>query len=596
MPRLVIILALLAPTALLQAAEPPSPIGRQVKAFTLQDYRGKEHSLADFKDAKLLVVAFVGTECPLAKLYGPRLAQLAEEYSSRGVAFVGIDSNAQDAVTAMAAYARLHNITFPLLKDLGNKVADDFGAQRTPEVFVLDADRTIRYHGRIDDQYGIGFVRNKPTRRDLTVALEELLEGKPVNQPQTAATGCLIGRARQPKADSSVTYSKDIAPLFQRRCQECHRSGDIAPFALTSYRHAAGWAETIAEVVKEGRMPPWHADPQHGKFANDRRLSEEEKRLLLAWVDAGAPEGDPKDVPPLPQFTAGWELPREPDLIVPMSDAPYEVQAEGVVMYQYFAANSGLKEDRWIEAIQVVPGNRAVVHHILVFAIPPGGVREALQGGGVQGYLAAYVPGLRSRPLPPGMAKRLPAGSRLVFQIHYTPNGSKQLDTSKVAFVFADPAKVQYEVKTISAANTRIAIPPRADNHEVEARSRAMQADALLLGMMPHMHVRGKAFRYDAVYADGKTETLLDVPRYDFNWQTSYRLAEPKPLPAGARVHCVAHYDNSESNLNNPDPTKTVRWGDQTWNEMMIGYFDIATRRTKAAEDKSPTKPEQNPD
>lgn len=562
-------------------------LGKSLGDFSLQDYRGKEHRLSDLKEAKLVVVAFVGTECPLAKTYGVRLAHLAKEYEPKGVRFLAIDSNAQDAVTTIAAYARLHGIEFPILKDLNNKVADDFGAERTPQVFVLDAERRIRYSGRVDDQFGIGFVRPEPLRRDLAIALDELLSGQAVSQPITPVQGCLIGRVRTPKTDSKVTYTKDIAPLIHRRCLECHRTGEIAPFSLTTYRHAAGWAEMIAEVVREDRMPPWHASPSHGSFANDRRLSDAEKQLIQDWVDAGAPEGNPADLPPAPKFVEGWELPREPDLVVPMRSQPYEVKAEGTVQYQYFIADSGLKEDRWIEAIQVVPGNRAVVHHILVFALPPGAGRAALQGGGVQGYLAAYVPGLRASPFPKGMAKKLPANSRLVFQIHYTPIGSKQLDLSKVAFVFTDPDKVEREVKTISAANPVIAIPPHADNHPVEARSRSLGSDTLLLGMMPHMHVRGKAFKYEAVYPDGKTEVLLDVPRYDFNWQTSYRLSEPKPVPEGTRIRCKALYDNSEKNLNNPDPTKLVRWGDQTWNEMMIGYFDIAVPLGKPdAEDK----------
>lgn len=564
-----------------------TPLGRKVADFTLQDFRGKEHSLAQAKDAKLVVVAFLGTECPLAKLYGPKLAKLAKTFEPRGVAFLGVDSNAQDSIAAMAAFARVHEIEFPFLKDLGNKVADQFGAERTPTVFVLDAERVVRYWGRIDDQYGIGFQRDKAKSNDLVNALEEVLAGKAVTRGQTEATGCLIGRTQAAKADAAVTYSKHIAPVLNRRCVECHRQGEIAPFELTSYRQAAGWSAMIAEVVGEGRMPPWHADPKHGKFVNDRRLPAAEKKQILDWVAAGAPEGDPRDLPKPPTFPdTGWQLQRKPDAVVAMRGTPYDVPATGAVRYQYFIADPGFKEDKWVEALEVAPGNRAVVHHILVFAVPPGGgaAVNAL-GGGIQGFLAAYVPGLRALPYPAGMAKRVPKGSRLVFQVHYTPNGSKQKDLSKVAFLFIDPVKVQYEVKTISAANQRgLSIPPGADNHKVEA-TRRLTADSLLLTYMPHMHVRGKAFFYEVIYDDGKKETLLDVPHFDFNWQTAYRLAEPKKLPAGARIHCIAAYDNSPGNLSNPDPTKTVRWGDQTWNEMMIGYFDIAVARDKAAAD-----------
>ena len=268
-----------------------------------------------------------------------------------------------------------------------------------------------------------------------------------------------------------------------------------------------------------------------------------------------------------------------------MRSTAYDVPAEGTVKYQYFMVDSGLKEDKWIEALEVVPGNRAVVHHILVFAVAPGAALNA-NGGGVQGFLASYVPGLRAAPYPEGMAKRIPAGSRLIFQIHYTPNGSKTQDLSKVGFLFADPAKVKFEVRTTSAANRRgVVIPPGDGNFKVEA-SRALTADAQLLAFMPHMHVRGKAFEYEAILPDGTKETLLDVPHYDFNWQTAYRFTEPKKFPAGTKIHAVAAYDNSEKNLSNPDPTKTVRWGDQTWNEMMIGYFDIAIPKEKALAEK----------
>ena len=560
-----------------------SPIGKKVDSFALQDYRGKERALKDFKDSKLVVVAFLGTECPLAKLYGPKLARLAKEYESKGVAFLGIDSNTQDQITAIAAYARIHEIGFPILKDLGNKVADQFGAQRTPTVYVLDGEQTIRYAGRVDDQYGIGFQKDKPAATDLVNALNELLDGKKVTKAETEAQGCFIGRAREAKPDAAITYSKHIAPILNGRCVECHRAGDIAPFELTNYKQATGFADTILEVVDDNRMPPWHADPKHGKFVNERRLSDAEKKLIRDWVSAGAPEGDPKDLPKPPTFPAtGWQLSRKPDLVVNMRSTPYDVPAEGAVKYQYFIGSTGTTEDKWIEAVEVQPGNRAVVHHILVFALPKDGRDLSAVGGGISGFLAAYVPGLRPLPFPDGMAKRLPAGSNLLFQIHYTPNGSKTTDLSKVGFVFTDGSKVKYEVKTTSAAGRQINIPPGADNHKVEAQ-RNLPAEVQLLAFSPHMHVRGKSFFYEAIYPDGKKETLLDVPHYDFNWQTAYRYAEPKKIPAGTKIHAVAHYDNSTKNLSNPDPTKTVRWGDQTWQEMMIGYFDVAVPKDKAA-------------
>lgn len=549
-------------------------VGQTLKSFTLQDYRGRQWSETDFSDSKILVVAFLGTECPLAKLYSPRLQQLANKFKPDGVAFVGVNANRHDSVTEIAAHARRHGVEFPILKDVGNRLADQLHAVRTPEVFVFDQKRQVRYYGRIDDQYGVGYIRDEPKRNDLENAITELLGGKNVSLAETESVGCHIGRIKQPKENATVTYSNQIARILQRRCVECHREGEIAPFALMDYEEVVGWADMIAEVVNDGRMPPWHADPKHGKFANDRHLSAEEKSQIQQWVRDGAPEGDRSQLPKPQEFLTGWQLPQKPDVVLNISPQPFRVQAEGAVRYQYFKVDPKFTEDKWIQSAELKPGNRAVVHHILAFARTPG-TRDR-SGGGAGGFLVAYVPGMRAAPYPDGMAKKIPAGSELVFQIHYTPIGIEQLDRSQLGIVFADRKSLTHEVRTTSAIGRRLEIPPHADNHEISAQSAGSRSDVLLLAMMPHMHLRGKSFRYDAVSRDGQRTTLLDIPRYDFNWQTAYRLATPQPFPTGTRMSCVAHFDNSDENLSNPDPTVTVRWGDQTWNEMMIGYFDIA--------------------
>lgn len=593
---------ILASLVSVEAAE--SAIGRRVADFTLADFRGKQHSLADWRESKLVVLAFLGVECPLAKLYGPRLEKLQREYAAKGVTVVGIDANVQDSITEIAAYARVHELSFPILKDLANQLADRLGAQRTPEVFVLDAERVVRYRGRIDDQYGIGYVRDEPKQHDLRTVLDELLAGQPVSRPVVDSVGCHIGRVKQPKSDAPVTYANQIAPLLQKHCVECHRPGEIAPFALTDYSEVVGWAEMIAEVVREQRMPPWHADPRYGHFSNARRLTDDERASIARWVEDGAPEGPPSGAKSATEVaTTGWKLPRAPDATFYISEKPFTVPAEGTVRYQWFSVETGFTEDRWISAAQILPGNRAVVHHVLAF-VKKKGDRSPI-GDPSGGHLVGYVPGLRSEPFPAGMAKKIPAGARLTFQVHYTPIGSVQLDRSQIGFVFTDPQEVTHEVVTMRAAGRPIAIPPHAANHRIEATSAAAPRELLLLSMMPHMHLRGKSFRYEAHLPDGRTETLLDVPHYDFNWQTSYRLAKPLPIPAGARMHCVAHYDNSENNLANPDPTKTVRWGDQTWEEMMLGYFDVALpiaaeSRTESddkarQEEKADSKPEAAP-
>ncbi|MFT7639202.1 MAG: peroxiredoxin [Pirellulaceae bacterium] len=552
----------------LQAAE-------SIESFTLRDFRGKTHSLEDYQDKQIVVLAFIGTECPLVKLYGPRLQKLHDKYAARGVVILGVNANMQDSVTEIAAYARNHQIDFPILKDLGNKVADRLGAERTPEVFVLDKSRSIRYHGRIDDQYGVGYIRDNAEKHDLANALEELLAGKSVSQPKTEVVGCHIGRIRTPDENPTVTYSKHISRILQKRCVECHRDGEIAPFALTDYDEVVGWAEMIAEVIEEQRMPPWHATPHPGHFSNDRGLTSEEKELIYSWVDQGAPQGDVKDLPEPRSYIEGWRLNQKPDAVFVIQSTPFKVKAEGEVRYQMFFVDPKWTEDKWVKSIEIQPGNRAVVHHILAFA--RGSTGGLFDEG--KGYLAGYVPGLRATEFPAGMAKKIPAGAKLGFQVHYTPIGTEQLDQSRIGFVFADPKDVTHQVVTTSALNRRFTIPANEKAQKVEASSGSLDFPVQLLSMSPHMHLRGKSFSYAAVFPNQKEELLLDIPKYDFNWQTSYQLTKPLKLPAGTRLHTVAHFDNSPQNLNNPDSNKTVRWGDQTWDEMMIGYFNIAIDR-----------------
>ncbi len=560
-----------------EAQEPAaSPIGNTIAEFSLQDYRGKVHSLADFQESKLLVIAFLGVECPLSKLYGLRLSGLAEEFQKKGVAFIGVDSNRQDAVTEMGQFAKTHNISFPFLKDLNNVLADKFGATRNPQVFVLDAERVVRYAGRVDDQYGFqtgsGYAKPQVTRRDLASALDELLAGKDVAQPMTEAIGCLIGRVRTVQNDSAVTYSNQIARIFQKHCVECHRPGQIGPFALENYESASGWAEMAAEVIRDQRMPPWHADPQYGHFRNDPTLSDAEKELVYQWVAAGAPEGNREELPPPQEYAGSWMMPGGPDQVFYMTEEPVDVPPEGTVEYQYYTVDPKFTEDKWVKVAECMPGNRAVVHHIIVFVRPPDP-----NGGGQErfGNLCGYAPGTRPHVLMPGMAKLIPQGHQFVFQMHYTPNGSPQKDRSAIGLKFEDPEKVTHRVATANAINMEFEIPAHDPAFRVTA-DREFRGDVLLLSMFPHMHLRGQDFLYEVLYPAGEKETLLNVPRYDFNWQTSFVYEEPRLLPAGTKLHCTAHFDNSADNLANPDPSKPVRWGDQTWEEMMIGWVDIA--------------------
>lgn len=548
------------------------PLGSKIDDFKLDDFLGAEHALSDWQAKRAIVVVFLGTECPLAKLYGQRLVELAAKYEPLGVQVVGINSNRQDTLTEMAHYARTHKIEFPLLKDPDCSLADRFGATRTPEAFVLDADRVIRYWGRIDDQYGVGYSRGEPTTSELTDALDQLLADEPVVVAHTTAVGCLISRHNPVEPHGDVTYCNQISRIVQQHCIECHREGQIAPFALETYDDVAAWSDTLLEVMNDGRMPPWHASPDHGEFLNDARMSDEDKELFAEWIENGLPEGDPSDLPEPRHFAEGWRI-AEPDLVLKMP-TEYEVPAKGVVEYQHFVFDPGFTEDKWVIASEARPGNRTVVHHLILFYIPPGQPTYRPQDA-LYNMIAAYAPGLPAIEGPENLALKIPAGAKLVFQMHYTPNGSPQIDRSEVGLRFADPAKVEKEFHTEMGLNFRFRIPPGDPDYQVKTSYR-VEHDSLLYTLSPHMHYRGKSFRFKAHYPDETEEILLDVPRYDFNWQNVYMLTEPKPLPAGTNIEMVAHFDNSADNLLNPDPSVAVTWGDQTWQEMMIGSLTLS--------------------
>lgn len=543
-----------------------------IENFTLMDSRGKAYSLDDYQSSKLVVIAILGTECPLAKQSAIKLERIVHDYADKGVAVLGVDANPQDSLAEIAAFAKTNELTYPILKDVNQLVLELLGATRTPEIFVLDSNRKIRYHGRVDDQFSVGGKSRKaPTREDLKVAIDELLEDKPVSEPRTVSMGCLISRSRSPQADATVTYSNQVSRILQKHCVECHRPGEIAPFSLTDYHEVAGWADMIVEVTQTRQMPPWHASPDFGHFVNDRRISDEESEILRLWAAAGAPQGNLAELPPPVQYTEGWQLPKAPDQIVWMAETPYSVPADGTVKYQYFTVDPGFEEDKWVTAGEIIPGNRAVVHHVIVFMTSNNKMFDEEQQ-----MVLAYVPGMRTAPLPKGMAKRIPKGSKLVFQMHYTPNGTAGEDRTQLGLVFAKPEEITHEVRTAVAGNRRFKIEPMKDDQAFESRPVNMPVDFQLLSLSPHMHVRGKSFRYELTTPDGKTETLLDVPHYDFNWQTAYRLTEPRDLPKGSKLVAYASFDNSPNNPANPDPTKTVTWGEQSWDEMLLGYFDIA--------------------
>ncbi len=569
---------LLCKVCLLLSAVVLSNVGKHAQAQKLAFQANTiESTTIAVEPGSAWAIVFLGCDCPMARSYVSVLNQLQAEFKDSGARVVGVMSNIQDSREDIAKYASELEVAFPLVADPTGAIADQYGARRTPEAYLLDSELRLRYHGRIDDQYAPGVVRDKPTREDLRLALRQLTNGTPIRVKNTKALGCIIGRRRTSNlpalssAEEPVTFSNQIARVLNRNCTECHREGDIGPFSMQSYQDVAGWADTMMETIDDGRMPPWHASPQHGKFSNARVMPEEDKELLRKWIALGTPEGDPDQMPPaIAPANSGYVSLSDLDAEFPMRDRPFAVPASGVVEYQYFVVDPQFKTDRWVKAAEVVPGSRDVVHHGIVFVRPPDG--NAFRG---VGWLTAYVPGQRFQPLPDGYARRIPAGSKFIFQMHYTPSGTERPDRSRLGIEFAEPDSVTHEVFTIAGLNQEFEIPPGESQHVVRAKVPRLPRGAHLIAATPHMHFRGRAFKLFAERGDSKS-ILLDVPNYDFNWQHTYHFEEQIALDSLDELTFEAIFDNSAANPFNPDPQQWVSWGDQTFEEMALGFFEVA--------------------
>jgi len=409
------------------------------------------------------------------------------------------------------------------------------------------------------------------------------------------------GAAQGPGPDSTPTFTRDVAPILYANCVTCHRPGEIAPMSLISYQESRPWARAIATKVRDGVMPPWHADASPGTFSNERRVTAAQKDLLERWANAGAPEGDSKDLPARPTFAEGWRI-GKPDAVFEMAE-DYAVPARGTIQYEHFYIPTNFKEAKWLKAIEARPGNRAVVHHILVFyEAPPDeprgapvvqpnredsqiprvvrepGLRPVQNTGLPTRLLATYAPGTDPQVFPSGTAVRLPPGGTLHLQVHYTANGTASTDRSKVGMIF-ESAPPTEEIRPSQFINAQFTIPAGAANKEVSTDLAFLQ-DATVWGLFPHTHVRGKRWSYTLELPDGTKQALLSVPKYDFNWQTYYMFKEPIRVPKGARIVSTAWYDNSTANRSNPDPSIDVKWGDQTWEEMQYTGILYSVKRS----------------
>jgi len=543
-------------------AEPDVKVGSKVGNLTFKDTRYLPRSLDDFKERKAFVLVFTTTGCPLVERYLGVLQRLESEFRPKRVEFLAVNVGADDSILDMATQAVEHDMEFPFVKDWDGSCAAKLGAARTPTAVILDEKRVLRYRGRIDDRYRLSGNREEPTREDLREALTEVLAGKEVRVPETTVDGCRISRPVPEKPRNDVTYTGHIAPLLQKCCVECHRAEGVAPFPLESYKQAAGKAATIAEVVAEGRMPPWFASPKYGHFVNRRGLTDEERELVAAWVRGGCAAGDGTEL--LTGKKDRWLI-GKPDLIV--KDAPgYTVPKVGEVPYKYTTLPYVFEEDTWVQAVQILPDNPRVVHHCNLGYMWP---QEKIN---MENLIAGYVPGGEPMKLEEGVAVCIPKGAVLALQTHLVTTGKEEKCSMAVGLKFAS-GTVQKRLRAYLLADSKLAIPPGAPAYAVKA-SRVLEEDAIGLGLFAHMHMRGRDVTFRAVNADDKSETLLMIPNFNFDWQTAYRWEYGKQrLARGTRLECVAHYDNSAFNPFNPDPKATIRDGQQTPNEMMNAFF-----------------------
>ena len=551
-------------------------IGRMINDVHFRTLDGEQLSLGAFKARKGLVLIMTSATCPISKRYLQSVAKLAQELREQGLGLVLVNALGSEKPEDIRAQLSAAGITSPYVHDPDKKLSLALGARTTTEVFLLDPALTLVYRGALDDQYGVNYTLDAPRRPYLRNAVAAMIRGERPAVQATAAPGCELDlpvSAVEAKP-TTLTYHRDVSRILQQNCVSCHRDGGIAPFGLDEFDDVQDRAKVIKRVVSEGTMPPWFAaiekDAAKNPWANDCSLSARDKADLIAWLDSrDRPLGDVADAPAKRRYPAEWSI-GTPDLVITLSRA-YEIKADGFMPYANDIVETDLKEDRWVSAYEIIPSERDVVHHVIVRVHEKGSeVREADEGR--EGYWAVYVPGNGSCVYPEGFARKIPAGAKVSFQIHYTPSGKAKTERMKMGLVFAKVAPT-HEVRTAPLANPRLAIPPGASRH-VETHTQRVPFDMPIMGFMPHMHTRGAAFKYEATYGDGKTETLLDIPRYDFNWQLHYEYKQPKLIPQGSTLKITAVFDNSPGNKANPDPSKLVRWGSQTVDEMMIGYIE----------------------
>ncbi len=568
------------------AANRPAPASAGV--FHFKDIQGKAYTAQDIAAHKACVFLFISAQCPVSNAYSPRFVRLASDYGAQGVEVIAVYSDRQESLADITRHVHERGYTFPVVQDVNNVLADRLGATTTPQAIVVDPTGAVRYRGRIDDNA----ISTRATAHDLNDALDAILAGKPVPNPQTRAFGCVIRRVTTPvlALRGVPTYAHDVAAILRAKCETCHRSGEVAPFSLQTYRQASAWAADIKRYTQSRQMPPWKPVPGYGVFKEEptRTLTAQELATLAKWADAGAPQGDSHQIPLPRHFTQGWQL-GEPDVVL-TPDRDYHLAADGDDVYRNFIIKTDFPEDRYVSAVEIRPGNRAVVHHIINF-IDGFGASAKLEGkdhDGEPGYtsfggpgflptggLGGWAPGNDPRFLPDGVGMLLPKGARIVMQVHYHKDGKRETDRTRIGLYFAR-GPIDKQERNLLMLNLGIRIPPGDAHYEAQAEIPVLQ-NIHVLAVTPHMHLLGHEMKVWATLPDGTEKPLVWINDWDFNWQATYTLKTPLALPRGSKIHLISYYDNSDKNLRNPNRThpRTVTWGEQTTDEMCVAFVTM---------------------
>ncbi|MBL9200715.1 MAG: redoxin domain-containing protein [Opitutaceae bacterium] len=558
----------------LLALSAPLFAATEVSNFVLLDQRGTAFELRR-SDARAVVLFFTANGCPVARQYAAKLKVMRDDYAARGADIVMVNSSSgDDRASILKEMRELRAPFLPVLKDDTQGLARHLRVNRTGEAVAISTkDWTVFYRGAVDDQVIEGAQKPAPTERHLETALTEFLAGHAITTAKTVARGCVISFDGGEGPDTApVSYAKHVAPILQKNCVSCHSPGNIGSWSMNGHRKIKSMAGMIEEVLLTRRMPPWDADPAIGKFANHTALPLADAQTLLRWVHQGAPRGEGDD--PLASLPAApppsWPL-GQPDIVLRLPK-PEEIPATGVLKYRHVKVNAGNAAPGWVGGFWVRPGNNKVLHHVIARVIG-GGNRSERAPSGIVEMFVAWAPGATQGAFPPNSGKPIPANAVFDLELHYTTIGTPQTDQTEIGlYLLKEKPALRYE--SIPIANDTFEIAPGDANAPVQATF-PFRRGATLHSVTPHMHLRGRSMKFELLGTDGRREVIASVPRYDFNWQLTYQLATPRKIPAGSWALLSGTFDNSKRNPANPDPNRTIRWGDQTFDEMFLGFYSV---------------------